>query len=121
MARAPDLKIGLIGVCARGGPHDFTFDFKLFQNVVRLREVTRRVSAGNSNIALVVRFFAVGPEFGKGPCRMVQEQAAEGKQPDEEEQKQSNVEMQFAIPALESGLVSRDIRRFRSEERRVGK
>jgi hypothetical protein len=34
---------------------------------------------------------------------MVQEQAAEGKQPHEEEQKQSRVEMQLAIPALESG------------------
>jgi hypothetical protein len=112
MARAPDLKIELIGVCACGGPHNFTFDFKLFQNVVRLRKVALHVSAGNSNIALVVRFFAVGPEFGKGPCRMVQEQAAEGKQPNEEEQKQSNVEMQFAIPALESGPESREIRRF---------
>src|SRR5206468_10651104 len=108
MARAPDLKIELIGVCARGGPHNFTFDAKLFQNVVRLRKVARHVSARNSNIALAVRFFAVGPEFGKGPCRMVPEKSAEGKQPNEEEQKQSNAEMQLAIPALESGLASKD-------------
>ena len=114
MARAPDLKIELIGVCACGGPHNFTFDFKLFQNVVRLRKVALHVSAGNSNIALVVRFFAAGPEFGKGPCRMVQEQAAESKQPYEEEQKQSSVEMQFAIPTLESGPEPRDVRRSKA-------
>jgi hypothetical protein len=43
---------------------------------------------------------------------MVQEQAAEGKQPDEEDQKQSGVEMQFAIPALKSSTNSSDIRRL---------
>jgi hypothetical protein len=43
---------------------------------------------------------------------MVEDQAAEGKQPQEEEQKQSRVEMQLAIPARESGQEPGDIRRL---------
>src|SRR6266496_5903803 len=112
MARAPGLKIELIGVrpCCR--PQNLTLNSKLSQNLVRLSEVTLHLRPGSSNLAFIIRFFAVVPGFRKAPGRMVQEQAVEGKQPHEEEQKQSRVEMQLAIPALESGPESRDIRRF---------
>jgi hypothetical protein len=43
---------------------------------------------------------------------MVQDEAAEGKQPREEEQKQPDIKMQFAIPMLESGPDWSDMRRL---------
>src|SRR6266436_5093523 len=112
MTRTPDLKIKQIGIRPGCGPQNLTFNAKWPQNLARLREVTLYLRSGNSHLPLVVALLPVIPGFCKAPSRMVQQQTAEGKQPHEEEQKQSSVIMQLAIPALESGPESRDFRRF---------
>jgi hypothetical protein len=45
---------------------------------------------------------------------MIQEQAAQSKQPGEEEQKLSDVEMQLAIPKLEHRPKRNEVPRFNS-------
>src|SRR5437867_910782 len=98
MTRAPDLKIKQIGIRPGCGPQELTLNAKLSQDLARLPEVTLHLRPGSSNLALIIRFLPVVPGFHEPPSRMVQEQTAEGKQPHEEEQKQSSIEMQFAIP-----------------------
>src|SRR6266516_423102 len=102
MARAPDLELEQIGVYPYCGPQNLTLNSKLSQNLAHLSEVTLHLRPKSSNFPLVIRIFTVLPRFRKVPGRMVQEQAAEGKQPQEKEQKQSRVEMQLAIPALQA-------------------
>src|SRR5215468_7675502 len=101
MTRTPDLKIKLIGVRPSCGPQDLTHHAELAHDLARLSEISFRIRSGKSNGALIVALCAVAPEFSKAPGGMVQNQAAEGEQPHEEQQKQSSVEVQFAVPALE--------------------
>ena len=68
----------------------------------RLPEVASRAGAGRRNLALITGLPAVLPVFMKRPGGMVEEQAAEGKEPQEENQKQAGIKMQPAIPALEA-------------------
>jgi hypothetical protein len=112
MARTPHLKIKLIRVRPDCGPQDLTSKGKLSHNLARLSEVALYLKHRGSNLALISRLFSVIPEFRKGPRRMVQDEAAEGKQPREEEQKQPDIKMQFAIPMLESGPDWSDMRRL---------
>src|SRR5438105_12375458 len=112
MTRAPDLKIKQIGILPCCGPQNLTLNAKWSQNLARLCEVTLHFRSGNSHLAFIIPLLAVVPGFGKAPSRMVQEQTADGKQPQEQKQKQSSVEMQFAVQTLESGPESRPFRRF---------
>lgn len=105
MAGTPGLKFEEIGVRPGGRPKNLTLDSKLFQKLARLSQVTRHPRPGRSHRALIIDVSAVGPGFRKFPRRMVQDQAGEGKQPHEEEQKQSSVEMQLAIPSRAGGTM----------------
>src|SRR5882672_11384307 len=107
VARPPDLKIELIGVRTGGRPQDLTLNSQLPHDLPCLREVTPQLRSERRDGAFRIRIGAFVPGFCKVPGRMVQEQTAEGKQPREEEQKQSSIKMQFAIPALEPGSESR--------------
>src|SRR5262249_19091059 len=112
IARTPNLELKLIGVRPGCRPQDLTLDAKLCENLAGLIEGALHVRPWNRDVALKIHLLSVAPEFRKPPRGMVQEQATEGKQPDEKQQKQSGVEMQFAIPPLESGLESSGIRRL---------
>src|SRR5262249_41819369 len=100
MTRTPDLKIKLIRVRPSCGPQDLTNNAQLCHDLARLTEISTR--SRNSNVALIAALRAIAPEFRKSPGWMVQNQAAQGEQPHEEQQKQSYVEVQFAVPPLES-------------------
>jgi hypothetical protein len=51
MARAPDLKIELVGVRPGCRPQNLTLDTKLSQNLASLLEVTLYLQPGSSNFA----------------------------------------------------------------------
>jgi len=112
MARAPDLKIEQVRVRPGCGPQNLPLNSNLSHDLACLREVALHLRPKRSYLVHVIRFFAIVPGFREAPGRMVQDQAAEGKQPQEEKQKQSRVEMQLAIPALQSGSYPSGARRF---------
>ena len=85
MTRTPDLKIKQIGIRPGCGPQNLTLNAQWSQNLARLPEVTLHLRSGRGNLAFMIRLFAVVPGFRKAPGRMVQERAAEGEQPHEEE------------------------------------
>ena len=95
------VRAAVVGVRPGGRPQNLAFDSKLFQNLARLSEIPLHLRPGSSNFPLVIRIFTVLPGFRKVPGRMVQDQAGDGKQPQEEEQEQAGVIMQLAVPALQ--------------------
>src|SRR5258708_23034098 len=102
MPRAPGLKFELTGVRPGCRPQNFTLDSKLSQDLARLSEVTLHLWPGSSNLAFIIRVFAVGPGFRKAPGRIVQQQPAEGKQPQEKAPKQSHAQIPIARQTPES-------------------
>src|SRR5207244_907427 len=95
MAGTPDLEIKQAGVGPGGGPEDVALDAELFHDVLGLGEVAGCIRGGWFDRAFVVRLLAVFPMFVKGPFGMVEKEACEGEEPEEEEQKQTGVEMEL--------------------------
>src|SRR5215467_4981478 len=107
MPRTPDLELKLIRVRSCCGPQDLADNAELSHDLPCLTEISSR--SESSNVALIAALRAIAPEFREAPGGMVQNQAAESEQPHEEQQKQSGVEVQFTVPALESSPELADI------------
>ena len=96
MTGAPHLKIEKGGAAPGGGPENLTLDAELSHDIAGLGKVVGRFRPGRRNHAFVVCLFAVFPVFMKRPGWMIEDQASEGKEPQEEDQVQAGVEVQFA-------------------------
>lgn len=86
-----------------GGPEDFAIDGHLAHEIAGLLEIAGEVSGRRDDGELEFGFAAVLPGFVKGPGGVVQEEAGEGEEPDENEEEKTGVKVEFAIPALAKG------------------
>src|SRR5262249_46818099 len=100
MTGTPDLKIHYARIGSVGRPEDVARDGELPHDIPGLREIAHGLRPGRRDRTLIGRLLAVLPMLMKRPGRMIEQQAAESKEPQEEDQEQTGVEMQFPIPAF---------------------
>src|SRR5438552_2483089 len=100
MARGADLEFERGAVTPGGGPKNLPIDGHLAHQVAGLIEVAREPSRGRHNGKLEFCFVAIPPGFVESPIGVVQKQACEGEQPEENDEEQAGVKMEFAIPAF---------------------